>query len=106
MADIKRFEAAIAQLSDGTVRFHEPLSQHSTFRIGGEADYFAEPASADGMAKLLGAAVECGIPARVIGRGSNLLFADEGFRGLILSTGGMKSVTVKENTVTVTPVSH
>jgi UDP-N-acetylmuramate dehydrogenase len=61
-----------------------PLREYSNFRIGGPADYFFEAGSRDELRAGLQAARECGLSAYVIGGGFNLLFADAGFRGLIL----------------------
>ena len=61
-----------------------PLSEHSCFRIGGPADYFFEVASPAELKAALRAGRLASIPYYVIGGGSNLLFDDEGFRGLII----------------------
>jgi len=66
------------------VRRKEPLMKHTTLRVGGPADVYVEPVSeADlaGMVKLCGAR---GVPFCVIGRGSNLLARDSGFRGVMI----------------------
>jgi len=63
------------------------LSQYSSFRIGGEADYFFEAASPQELASAVMLARECSLPYYVIGEGCNLLFDDEGFRGLIVKNG-------------------
>jgi len=58
------------------LREQEPLSHHTTFRIGGPADLFLEPKDEETLRFLLRRAKEEGIRTIVIGRGSNLLFAD------------------------------
>jgi UDP-N-acetylenolpyruvoylglucosamine reductase len=62
----------------------EPMSRHTTFRIGGPADYLVLPASAREVAGVLVLARECGLPVTVIGNGSNVLVRDKGIRGLVL----------------------
>lgn len=62
---------------------HVPLSEHTTFRIGGEADFWAE-ANAAGLAALVRFCKERSFPYFVLGKGSNILASDKGFRGLIL----------------------
>ena len=74
---------------DIALRRGEKLCDHTTFKIGGPADWFALPDSAEKLGELLAFAGQRGIPAVVIGRGSNLLAPDEGFRGLVVSTVGL-----------------
>jgi UDP-N-acetylmuramate dehydrogenase len=61
-----------------------PLARLTTIRTGGSGDYFARAGSADGLAELLEWAHGRGLRVGVVGSGSNLLIADEGFRGLVL----------------------
>ncbi|MFV1963779.1 MAG: UDP-N-acetylmuramate dehydrogenase [Pirellulaceae bacterium] len=67
------------------VRDSEPLAPHTWFRLGGPADYFAEPTSTDELAALVRRCHEENMPVRVLGSGSNVLVRDEGVRGLVLS---------------------
>ena len=65
----------------------EPLRNHSTWRIGGPADVLVEPSSWEQVALVLQHTHEHGIPAVVIGKGSNLLFDDRGLRGVVIKIG-------------------
>ncbi|MGA8745914.1 MAG: UDP-N-acetylmuramate dehydrogenase [Solirubrobacterales bacterium] len=65
-----------------------PLARLTTVRTGGAADWFARPASADELLGLLSWAAQEGIPVGTIGSGSNLLVADDGFRGLAIKLDG------------------
>jgi UDP-N-acetylenolpyruvoylglucosamine reductase len=65
-----------------------PLARLTTVRTGGPADYFARPSSQADLVTLLAWAKEIGTPVGVIGSGSNLLVADDGFRGLAMKLGG------------------
>ncbi len=69
------------------VKVNEPMKLHTTFRIGGGADYFAEPAKAEEIVQMIQCANTFGIPCYIVGNGSNLLVSDEGYRGLILHLG-------------------
>ncbi len=69
------------------LRFDEPLSRHSTWRIGGPADVLIEPRSAGQVGAVVRFAKREGIPLLVIGQGSNLLFDDAGLRGIVLKLG-------------------
>ncbi|GBG57102.1 UDP-N-acetylenolpyruvoylglucosamine reductase [Sporomusaceae bacterium FL31] len=62
----------------------EPLANHTTFRIGGPADYFVLPSSIAEIAELLKLAQEYNISVTVLGNGSNVLVLDSGIRGLVL----------------------
>ncbi len=65
-----------------------PLARLTTVRTGGPADWFARPGSAEQLTELLAWADEGGIEVGVVGSGSNLLIADDGFRGLVLKLDG------------------
>ena len=78
----------------------EPMSRHTSFRIGGPADLFARPKSAAEMAALIKLATEWQMPYFVIGRGSNLLVGDGGIKKLVIATEGMSYVHVEGESVT------
>lgn len=61
-----------------------PLSELTTFRIGGPASFVLEPVHEDQIADALNAAYQEGCPVFLLGRGSNLLASDAGYRGLVI----------------------
>jgi UDP-N-acetylenolpyruvoylglucosamine reductase len=65
-----------------------PLARLTTIRAGGQADFYARPDSSEALAVLLAWARDQGIEVGVVGSGSNLLIADEGFRGLVMKLNG------------------
>ena len=71
------------------VKPQEPLSRHTTFRIGGPAEWFAAPADEASFCQAVRLCRQEGIPWYVIGNGSNLLADDAGFGGVVLSTEGL-----------------
>ena len=78
----------------------EPMSRHSTFRIGGPADYFVCP-DREQIAEVLAVAKKCGMAITVIGNGSNLLVGDKGIRGLVVEIGSaMNQITVDKEHIT------
>ncbi len=77
----------IAAISDCPVIENEPMSKHTTFGVGGPADFYAEPLSEKDIVALLRFAKEKNIPWTVIGDGANLLVSDKGIRGLVLKLG-------------------
>lgn len=70
-----------------SVQQHIPLEKYTTLRVGGPADYFAEPSSEEELSILLDAAKEANVPVLLMGNGSNLLVRDGGFRGLVIRLG-------------------
>lgn len=78
----------------------EPLSHHTTFRIGGPAECFVVPACVDDVIACVRRCAECGISYRVIGLGSDLLVSDEGVTGAVIMIGeNMSDVVVEDSGV-------
>lgn len=67
----------------GVVADH-PLAKHTSFNIGGPADFFVEATDAVALARFADGAFERGIPFRVLGAGTNLLISDGGLEGLVV----------------------
>lgn len=77
------------------------LSQHTTFRIGGTAEFWADISSVQGLQALLNFCKEQKIPYFVLGKGSNILASDDGFQGMILHLGNaFAGITISGTTVT------
>src|SRR3990172_8739117 len=72
----------------GEVRFKEPLSFHTSLRIGGPADFFIVPQDVEDIRLALAFADKEGLPVEVIGGGNNLLVRDRGIRGVVLRLEG------------------
>lgn len=88
------------QLTAGTLLEQEPMSKHTSFRIGGPADLFVQPANEEELWNALHLARQEKVPFFIVGNGSNLLVSDEGFRGMILHTGGMlKDISVEGDVI-------
>ncbi len=73
---------------DGSVRLDEPMSRHTTYRIGGPARAFAEVNSIAALGTLLKVCAEEGLPYYVAGKGSNLLVSDAGYPGVVVCLAG------------------
>jgi UDP-N-acetylmuramate dehydrogenase len=80
--------SALASLAEKLHSLHPRtdvrLAPYTTFRIGGPADLYCEPASADELALAVLAARELAVPHFVLGLGANILIGDRGFRGLVI----------------------
>ncbi len=73
---------------EGDVRLYEPLSKHTTLRVGGPAQYWVEPRTENALAELIRFCRREDLPLFVIGRGSNLLVRDAGIRGVVVHPHG------------------
>jgi UDP-N-acetylmuramate dehydrogenase len=87
---------------DGAIAENEPLARHTTWRIGGPARFFCRLRTEEALARLLAAASEDPRPLAILGMGSNILVADEGFPGYVLRLeGDFLRVAVEGERVTV-----
>ena len=84
------------RMRDLVVKQDEPMREHTTFRIGGNARRFACPRSVEELTGLLSLAEEAGIPFLVVGNGSNLLVSDNGIDKLVIHTGAMDQMQLLE----------
>lgn len=90
----------LQELLSGRVRIAEPMKKHTSWRIGGPADYFIEPAGREELQSLVYFANQRKIGLTVIGNGSNLLVSEKGIRGIVLKIGsGLSRITTLENDV-------
>ncbi len=85
----------------GHVRLNEPLAKHTTFKIGGPADFFVEISKTDELVDLLNFLSGEGVEYYVLGGGSNMLFNDEGFRGVVIKLRTKNLELRTNNTIVV-----
>lgn len=82
------------------VLIDEPMSKHTTFKVGGPADYYITPNGIEEAAEIVRLLLSEKIPFYIVGNGSNLLVRDEGFRGCIVSISkGMDEVRIEGNVI-------
>lgn len=87
MIDWKELSNEIRQaMPDLKILDEEPLARHMSFRIGGPAAIFAQPATVDELSKLLRFLAARGISPRILGAGTNVLAPDEGLRDVVICT--------------------
>ena len=79
---MREIRSALAGVQ-GTVRYHEPMSLYTSFRIGGPADVLVEPGDEEALRLLLVQAHKAKVPVFVLG-GTNLLVRDGGIRGIVV----------------------
>lgn len=95
------YDALIQLTAEKNVLTDEPMKKHVTFRVGGAADYFVSPESAEEVRKIILLCKEKGMPYYILGNGSNLLVSDSGYRGVIIQIyKSMSNISVKGELVT------
>lgn len=86
--NIEQFKPCLEQIVGAEALLeHEPMSRHTTFRIGGPARYFVAPGDVRQVGAVLAACRREGIPWFILGNGSNLLVSDRGYQGVVLRIG-------------------
>ncbi len=91
------YKKLIEIVGEENLLLDEPMSKHTTFRIGGPADFFAMPACLEEVLALVKACKEAEVEYYIVGNGSNLLVGDKGFRGVIIQIGNrMADYTIEE----------
>ena len=94
------FDSVTEAMPELVIRTEEPMSKHTTFRIGGAAEVFAAPDARE-LPQLLAMAKGADVPVTVIGNGSNLLVGDRGIAGLVIEIGERMSEVRIEGTILV-----
>lgn len=77
--------------------FGEKLCRHNSFKIGGEAALFVEAEDVDSLCFVMGEIWREKIPYFILGGGTNVVFADEGFSGIVVSTKKINAISILEN---------
>ena len=79
---------------------NEPMSEHTTFEIGGPADFYVIPEDFDEVRDVIAACKDAGVDYFVLGCGSDLLVSDEGYRGVIVAVAdGLVGVSVEDDEI-------
>jgi UDP-N-acetylmuramate dehydrogenase len=87
----------IREIMRGRVDLNVPLSRLTSFRIGGPADVVAEPSDSRDLARLLNYLRDRNVSRIFLGAGTNVLFHDAGFRGVVIRMTGIKGFEVQSN---------
>ena len=85
MTDLTVFQRNIASLmTDTDLKFYEPMSRHTSFRIGGDAEVMAFPKNCEELASVLKVSALLDTKPAILGAGTNILAPDEGIPGLVI----------------------
>lgn len=88
-------------LGSDNVKLQEPMSKHTTFRIGGPADFYLCPHSTKEVQQTVQICKEENLPYFILGNGSNLLVSDKGYRGVIIQLWkNFSDISVKDCCIT------
>lgn len=87
-------------LEKSNIKVNEPMSKHTSFKVGGNADYFVKAQTVEQVINIKKYAEENNIPLYVIGNGSNILVTDRGIRGIVLKID-LQKIEINEEEVTV-----
>lgn len=82
--NLEFYHHLIQIINEERVLTEEPLHQHTTFRVGGPADYFVMPNKIEEVKAVVDLCQHANMPYYVLGNGSNLLVSDKGYRGVII----------------------
>lgn len=98
-----RVREALKDAVRGTIIFDEALARRTSFKIGGPADIWAEPRDTGDLKRLYALAKRSKVPVFIIGKGTNVLARDYGFRGLVIHLGApaFKKVRRRGTVITV-----
>jgi UDP-N-acetylmuramate dehydrogenase len=77
------------------VLFDEPMSRHTSFRIGGPADAFVAPRRVEELSRLFAAVNSAEVPFFVLGGGANILVSDRGIRGVVIDMSQFRGCQVR-----------
>lgn len=96
-----QLDKLLDDLSKNKIKYkpYEPMRNHTTFKIGGNADVFISVGSEQELKTVLSAAKECETPCFILGRGSNLLVSDGGIEGAVVSLDAFDSIEVRGDTL-------
>lgn len=100
--DINQFsQLLLTKLPKDTIYLNEEMKNYTTFKIGGPADILIKPDSIINLVQAIKLCRAHGVPYYILGNGSNLLVADEGFRGVVIQIyTNLDEIKVEGNTVT------
>lgn len=104
ITDITVKENILSRIADivgaDNVSVDEPMARHTTFRVGGPADYFVRPVDVEQIPALISLGRMENIPYFILGNGSNLLVSDEGYRGMIINIAdNMNGVDIHDGVI-------
>ena len=93
------YDELLKYLSKNQIYINEPMSRHTSFKIGGPADILVKPNNIEQLKNILKTAKENNVSVTVIGNGTNLLVKDGGIRGIVIKPDFKKIEFMEDNKV-------
>ena len=98
--NLQFYNQLIQKIDKERVLVDEPMKKHTTFRVGGNADYFVTPRTTEEVRSVITLCRKENLPYYILGNGSNLLVGDKGYRGVIIQIyKEMNAITVHEDRI-------
>ena len=98
--DLQIYNQLIQKIDKERVLVDEPMKKHTTFRVGGNADYFVMPRTTEEIQQVIELCKKENLPYYILGNGSNLLVSDKGYRGVMIQIyKEMNAITVNGNRI-------
>ncbi|MCD6120467.1 MAG: UDP-N-acetylmuramate dehydrogenase [Spirochaetales bacterium] len=83
----------------GTLLYNEPMSLHTSFKIGGPADIFFKPEDTGDLKTIFSFCLSEGLPYFILGAGANILVSDKGIRGTVIDMSEINSISIKDTSL-------
>lgn len=99
MGRYTKLKSRLTKVTRGEVTPKEPLDRHTSFGIGGPADFWIEPVDFEDLVNLMRYLKEDKLPWVILGNGTNVLFSDAGFKGVVMNLKTLSSVDVEGSSV-------
>ena len=98
-SDINSLTNKLEKINSLKVEKNKNLAEFASFKVGGPADIFLTPQNIKAVKKLMPAVIESKLPYFILGKGSNLIISDKGYRGIIIYTGELNSYQIESNQI-------
>lgn len=92
-----KLKQGLENIKDLDLKYNYPLKEFTSFKIGGAVDILAIPSTTAALKKILILIKQENIPVFILGKGSNIIVGDKGYRGIVIYTASLNKVMIKEN---------
>ena len=99
-SDINSLTKILQKINSVKVEKNVKLADYCSFKVGGPADLFITPKNSESLKKIMPQIYKSKIPYFILGKGSNLIISDKGYRGIILYTGELDNYQIQNKTIT------
>ncbi|MGP3777831.1 UDP-N-acetylmuramate dehydrogenase [Halanaerobium saccharolyticum] len=98
-SDINSLTNKLEKINSLKVEKNKNLAEFASFKVGGPTDIFLTPQNIEAVKKLMPSVIESKLPYFILGKGSNLIISDKGYRGIIIYTGELNSYQIESNLI-------